>query len=265
MNGMFSLTGKIALVTGGTSGIGYMIATGLVKAGAKVYVASRKENACAATAEALSKFGACIGIPADLSTESGCIGLIEDITRREGKLHILFNNAGITWGDTFENYPAEAWDKVMNMNVKSAFVMTQKALPLLINAANAEDPARVINITSVAGKATVSMNAWAYGPSKAALDHLTRIMANELAEKNIIVNAIAPGVFPSRMTRFALQDEKIEAAQKKQVPLQRLGESRDMEGLAVFLSAPASSYLTGNVIYLDGGTSVTAGMKMFSE
>ena len=255
---IFSLKGKVALVTGGTSGIGHMIAKGLVQHGAKVYVASRKASACEDTAAELSQYGECYGIPADLSTEQGCIDLVQAISEKESKLHVLINNAGVTWGAPLEDYPAEAWDRINNLNVKAAFIMTQKSLPLLEAAGTERDSARVINVTSVAGKVSGSMNAYAYGPSKAALDHLTRILANELAERHIAVNAIAPGVFPSKMTRYALQDEKIAEAQRSAVPMKRLGEPRDMEGLAVFLASPASSYMTGNVIYLDGGTAVSA-------
>ena len=256
MSSLFSVNGKIALVTGGTSGIGYMIAQGLVKHGVKVYVASRKAEACANTAEALSAFGTCIGIPADLSTEQGCVDLVNEIQQREGRLNILVNNAGVTWGAPLEQSPADAWDKIQNLNVKSAFVMTQKSLPMLEAAASAADPARVINITSVAGQMYGSMQAYAYGPSKAALNHLTKILAGELAAKHITVNAIAPGVFPSRMTTFVLKDEKMAEQQRNAVPLGRMGEQEDMEGLAVFLSSQAGAYITGNVIALDGGTAV---------
>lgn len=256
MSDLFSIQGKIALVTGGTSGIGYMIAQGLVKHGAKVYVASRKADACDKTAQELSAFGTCIGIPADLSTEAGCIGLAEELKQREGKLNILVNNAGVTWGAPFDQYPGEAWDKIQNLNVKSAFMMTQKCAPLLQEAGTAADPSRVINITSVAGQTYSSMAAYAYGPSKAALNHLTKILAAELAERHITVNAIAPGVFPSKMTSFIMKHEAVAKQQAEQVPLKRLGEPRDMEGLAVFLASPAAAYITGNVIALDGGTAV---------
>ena len=255
---IFSVAGKVALVTGGTSGIGFMIATGLVKNGAKVYVASRKAEACERTAQQLSEFGVCVGIAADLSTPQGCVDLVAAIAEKENALHILVNNAGATWGAPLQDYPGAAWDKIQNLNVKSAFVMTQKCLPLLEAGSSSEDPARVINITSVAGTLTSSMSAYAYGPSKAALNHLTRILAAELAEKQITVNAIAPGVFPSKMTRFALQDEETAQRQSERIPLQRLGEPRDMEGLAVFLASPAAAYITGNVIFLDGGSSVKA-------
>lgn len=256
MSDIFSLTGKTALVTGGTSGIGYMIAEGLVKHGAKVYVASRKAEACEETAKALSAFGECRALPADLSSEEGCVNLVEAISSKEDKLHILVNNAGVTWGAPLEEYPDEAWDRIFRLNVKSAFTMTKKLLPLLSAAGTFQDPARVINTTSVAGKLTSSMQAYAYGPSKAALNHLTQILANELAERHINVNAIAPGVFPSRMTKFIMKHDELAKQQAASVPLGRLGEPRDMEGLAVFLCAPASSYITGNIISLDGGTSV---------
>lgn len=256
MNSIFSLAGKIALVTGGTSGIGYMIAMGLVKHGVKVYVASRKSDACDKTAAELSEFGECHGIAADLSTEAGCKKLIQAISEKEDKVHILVNNAGVTWGASLENYPDEAWDKIQNLNVKAAFTMTKNMLPLLTAAGTDDDPARVINVTSVAGHLTASMQAYAYGPSKAALNHLTKILAAELAAKRINVNAIAPGVFPSKMTKFILNDDSLADQQARSVPLGRVGEPRDMEGLAVFLSSPAASYITGNVIFLDGGTSV---------
>lgn len=256
MSDIFSINGKIALVTGGTSGIGYMIAQGLVKHGAKVYVASRKADACEKTAQELSAFGTCTGIPADLSTEAGCQALVNELQQREGKLHILVNNAGVTWGAPFDQYPGDAWDKIQNLNVKSAFVMTQKCTPMLSEAGTHDDPARVINITSVAGQTTASMQAYAYGPSKAALNHLTKILANELAARNITVNAIAPGVFPSKMTAFIMKNDDVAKQQAEQVPLKRLGQPRDMEGLAVFLASPAAAYITGNVIALDGGTAV---------
>jgi NAD(P)-dependent dehydrogenase (short-subunit alcohol dehydrogenase family) len=256
MSALFRLDNKVALVTGGTSGIGAMIAEGLVKHGAKVYVASRKAEACQATAQRLSAWGNCAGIAADLSTEQGCDELVAEIARRETALSILVNNAGVTWGASLQDYPAKAWDKIQNLNVKAAFVMTQRLLPLLRAAATPRDPARVINITSVAGQLTASMNAYAYGPSKAALNHLTRILANELAADHITVNAIAPGVFPSRMTDFILQDDAQAQQQAANVPLGRLGEPADLEGLAVFLSSPAAAYITGNIITLDGGTAV---------
>lgn len=258
MSELFSINNKVALVTGGTSGIGFMIATGLVKAGAKVYVCSRKAEACASTVEALSEFGECEAIPADLSSEAGVLGLVKTLSEKEKQLHILVNNAGATWGASIETFPEAAWDRVMNLNVKGPFLVTRALLPLLEAAGNAQDPARVINITSVAGELTGSMQAYPYGPSKAALNHLTRILANELAVRHITVNAIAPGVFPSKMTRHIMQHEDIVRQQAAQVPLGRLGEPQDMEGLVVFLTSRAGAYVTGNVINLDGGTAVKA-------
>lgn len=255
---LFSIKGKVALVTGGTSGIGFMIAKGLVKAGAKVYVCSRKAEACAETAQALSEFGQCEGIAADLSTEAGALALVEQLKARESKIHVLVNNAGATWGAPIESFPEDAWDRVMNLNVKGPFMLTRALLPLLEAAGTAEDPARVINITSVAGTLTGSMQAYPYGPSKAALNHLTRILANELAPRHIAVNAIAPGVFPSKMTRHIMKHDDVAKQQAALVPLGRLGEPQDMEGLAVFLASPAAAYITGNVISLDGGTAVKA-------
>lgn len=256
MNDLFSLRGKTALVTGGTSGIGLMIAEGLIKHGAKVYVASRKADACQETAANLSQYGVCEGIPADLSSEAGCQALVDAVSERESDLSILVNNAGVTWGAPLEEYPDEAWDKIFNLNLKSAFTLTKKFLPLLTAAGTAEDPARIINTTSVAGKLTASMQAYAYGPIKAALNHLTQILAFELASRHINVNAIAPGVFPSRMTNFIMKHDDVAKQQAASVPMGRFGEPRDLEGLAVFLSAPASAYITGNIIALDGGTTV---------
>lgn len=252
----FSLQNKVALVTGGTSGIGLMIATGFLKAGAKVYICSRKPQACIETALALSEYGPCVGLPADLSTEAGALKLVEQLSEHENRLHILVNNAGTTWGAPLEEFPEEAWDKVMNLNLKGPFLLTRALLPLLQAAATVRDPARVINITSVAGTLTGSMHAYPYGPSKAALNHLTRIFANELAERHIAVNAIAPGVFPSKMTRYIMKQEDAAQHQAALVPMGRLGEPQDMECLAVFLASPAASYITGNVINLDGGAAI---------
>jgi NAD(P)-dependent dehydrogenase (short-subunit alcohol dehydrogenase family) len=258
MSDLFSIRGKVALVTGGTSGIGFMIAQGLVRAGARVYVCSRKPEACADAQRQLSEHGECVAIPADLSSEAGALALAAELQQREARLHVLVNNAGATWGASIETFPESAWDRVMNLNLKGPFMLSRALLPLLEAAGSARDPARIINITSVAGQLTGSMQAWPYGPSKAALDHLTRILANELAARHITVNAIAPGVFPSRMTRHIMKDDAIAREQAAQVPLGRLGEPADMEGLAVFLASPASAYLTGNVINLDGGTAVKA-------
>ena len=256
MDNLFSIEGKVALVTGGTNGIGLMIATGFVKAGAKVYVASRKAEACEATAKALSEFGTCIGIPADLSTEEGCVALADTIKEKEGKLNILVNNAGATWGAPIDQYPDKAWDRILNLNVKGVFHLTKQLLPILKEAGSGEDPARVINISSVAGQLTGSMQAYAYGPSKAAVNQLTRTLANELAAHSITVNAIAPGFFPSKMTDYILVDDEAEKNLGATMPLKRIGKPEDMQGLSIFLCSQAGSYITGTIIPLDGGSLV---------
>lgn len=258
MNNLFDVSGKVALVTGGTSGIGFMIATGLVEVGAKVYVVSRKLDAVHATVAALSQKGQCVGIAGDVSSEEGIQRIVSQFKESETKLNILVNCAGATWGGAFDNYPDKAWDRIMNLNVRGAFNLIRELTPLLETAGTASDPARIINITSVAGQLTASMQAYAYGPSKAALNHLTRILANEMAYRHINVNAIAPGFFPSKMTAFITQNEALEQAQAEQIPLKRLGKPEDIAGLVIFLSSRAGAYMTGNIIPLDGGLSVKA-------
>lgn len=258
MNNLFSVTDKIALVTGGTSGIGLMIATGLVEAGAKVYVVSRKAEVVDATVAALSQKGTCFGIAGDVSSEEGVQRIVSQLKEHESKLNILVNNAGTTWGNPFDNYPDKAWDRIMNLNVRGAFNLIRDLAPMLEAGGSAADPARIINVTSVAGQLTGSMQAYAYGPSKAALNHLTRILANEMAHRHINVNAIAPGFFPSKMTAFITQNEALEKAQAEQIPLKRLGTQEDVAGLAIYLCSRAGAYMTGNIIPLDGGLSVKA-------
>lgn len=253
MEKLFSLEGKVALVTGGTSGIGLMIASGFVRSGAKVYIASRKEAACKEAQTMLAEHGECIAIPADLSTEAGCVGLISEISSQETKIDILVNNAGATWGAPFEEYPDKAWDKLMGLNVKAIFNLTQKAFPLLKAAASDEHHAKVINISSVASQSTASMSAYAYGPSKAAVNQLTKILASEFARDRICVNAIAPGLFPSKMTDFFMATDEAQKVAGKQIPMGRVGSATDMAGLSIFLASPASDYITGAVIPIDGG------------
>lgn len=256
MENLFSIKNKVAVVTGGTGGIGFMIATGFVKAGAKVYLVSRKEENVQKAQQALSEFGDCIGIAANLSTEDGCADLAKQIAEKEEKVHILVNNAGATWGAPFEEYPDKAFDRILNLNVKGLFHMTRQLLPQLQNAATAEDPARIINISSVASMLTGSMQAYAYGPSKAAVNQLTRILAGEFAGKHINVNAIAPGIFPSKMTDYMLVNDEAEKAVGSTIPMGRVGAPSDMQGLSIFLASPASAYITGAVIPLDGGSLV---------
>jgi NAD(P)-dependent dehydrogenase (short-subunit alcohol dehydrogenase family) len=248
---LFSIAGKIALVTGGSRGIGEMIAEGYVANGAKTYISSRKEAACHATAERLSQQGECISIPADLSTMEGITHLANEVKVREEKLDILVNNAGATWGAAIEEFPESGWDKVMDINVKGPFFLTQQLLPLLEAAATPEDPARIINVGSIDGLNVNKLGTYSYGPSKAALHHLTRTLASHLADRNITANAIAPGPFPSKMTAGIAQTMGEEIRQH--VPLKRWGEPADMAGVAIYLASKAGAYVSGAVIPVDGG------------
>lgn len=253
MNTMFSVKDKAVLITGGTSGIGAMIAEGFVKAGARVYITSRKADACRATEEALSAFGHCKSHPADVGSEAGRTAVREWLAQHETKLDVLVNNAGTTWGATMNDYTEAAWDRVLGLNLKAPFFLIRELLPMLEKAASDESPARVINITSIAGQQSASIMAYAYGPSKAAINQLTRTLANEFVSKRITVNAIAPGFFPSKMTAHLRRSDDMERQLALTVPMQRLGSMEDVAGLAIYLSSRAGAYMTGNVIPLDGG------------
>lgn len=247
---LFSIRAKTALVTGGTRGIGAMIAAGFVDAGATVYVASRKAEACAATAAELSRRGTCVGLPADLSTEVGCRRLAEQIAEREERLHILVNNAGATWGAPLESFDDAAWNRVLDLNVKGVFHLTKWLLPLLEAAGDPEDPARVINVGSIDGIHVPVLETYSYSASKAAVHQLTRHLARRLAP-TVTVNAIAPGPFESKMMAATLEafGEQIAAA----APLRRIGRPDDVAGTAIYLASRAGAYLTGAVIPVDGG------------
>jgi NAD(P)-dependent dehydrogenase (short-subunit alcohol dehydrogenase family) len=253
---LFTLDGKVAVVTGGTRGIGLMIARGLLQAGArKVYISSRKSDACAAAQQELSAYGDVMAIPADLSKEAGCRRLADEVGAAENELHILVNNAGATWGTPMSEFTEEAWDKVMDTNVKGPFFLTKSFLPLLEKAASDEDPARVINIGSIDGLHVNPMPHYPYSASKAGIHHLTRVLAREFGPKRITVNAVAPGPFPSKMMAFALDDPGTRGAIESSNPLGRIGRPDDMAGVTVFLASRAGSYVNGAVIPVDGGIS----------
>ncbi len=251
MRDLFNVDGKIALVTGGSRGIGLMIAQGFVENGVKTYISSRKQKVCDEVAAELSKSGTCISLPFDLGSMEGVEGLAKAISEREEKLDILVNNAGATWGAPLDEFPEAGWDKVMTLNVKSPFFLTQKLLPNLRAATNADDPARVINIGSIDGLKAPMLETYSYSASKAGINHLTRHLATRLAPENIIVNGIAPGPFESKMMEATLNAVGDQIAASN--PRGRIGVPSDMAGTAIFLSSKASAYITGAVIAVDGG------------
>jgi NAD(P)-dependent dehydrogenase (short-subunit alcohol dehydrogenase family) len=253
MAGLFSVEGKTVLVTGGSRGIGLMIARGFVEAGANVIISSRKAEVCEAVAAQLSTVGKCEAIPADLSTTQGADQLASAVLTHAPTLDVLVNNAGATWGAPLESYPESAFDKLWAVNVKAVFRLTTVLLPALRAAASAEDPARVINIGSIDGIRVPWMEVYAYSATKAAVHMLTRSLAHQLARDHITVNAIAPGPFDSKMMAFALDDPAVRATIEQQVPLGRIGRPDDMAGTAIYLSSRAGAYLTGAVIPVDGG------------
>lgn len=253
MPGLFSVEDKAVLVTGGTRGIGLMIAQGFVEAGAQVIVSSRKADVCTAVAERLSAYGRCAAIPADISTTDGADRLAEAVLGRVPALDVLVNNAGATWGAPLEAYPESAFDKLWAINVKAVFQLTTALLPALRASASAADPARVINIGSIDGIRVPWMEVYAYSATKAAVHMLTRSLAHQLAPEHITVNAIAPGPFESKMMAFALDDPATRATIEHQVPLGRIGRPDDMAGAAIYLASRAGAYLTGAVIPVDGG------------
>jgi NAD(P)-dependent dehydrogenase (short-subunit alcohol dehydrogenase family) len=251
---LFSIKGKVALVTGGSRGIGLMIARGFIEAGARVYISSRKKDVCDETARRLAEFGQCFSIPADLSTVAGCHFVADQLEAREEALHILVNNAGAAWGAPLAEYPESGWDKVFDTNVKGIFFLTQRLIPMLERAARPGDPGRVINIGSIDGIKVPRVENYAYSPSKAAVHHLTKVLAVKLGRRNITVNAVAPGPFESQMMRQTLEERRAEI--EASCPLQRIGSPPDMAGIAIYLSSRAGAYLNGTIIPVDGGISI---------
>jgi NAD(P)-dependent dehydrogenase (short-subunit alcohol dehydrogenase family) len=250
---LFDVSGKTALVTGGGRGIGLMMARGLVQAGVRVVIASRKAEDLEAAAAELRGSGECEAIPADLSTPDGAGALAEAVRARFDALHILVNNSGATWGAPLEEFPASGWDRVIHTNLEGIFHLTVALLPALRAAATADDPARVINIGSIDGIRVPLAENYSYSASKAAVHMLTRHLARRLAAEHITVNAIAPGPFQSKMMAFMLDTPEKLAEVERQVPLGRIGRPDDAAGLTLFLASRAGSYLTGAVIPLDGG------------
>lgn len=255
MNSLFDVNGKVVLVTGGSRGIGEMIARGFVEAGAKVYISSRKAAACDTLAKELSEHGTCTALPADLSTEAECQRLASEIASREEHLDVLVNNAGATWGAPMAEYDEAAWERVLALNVKGVFHLTKFLRPLLEANGTAQNPSRVINIGSIDGLHVPVLETYAYSASKAAVHQLTRHLAKAMAPR-VTVNAIAPGPFESKMMRATLGafgDAIAEGA-----PMKRIGKPSDMAGAAIFLASPAASYITGVILPVNGGIATLA-------
>jgi 2-deoxy-D-gluconate 3-dehydrogenase len=250
---LFSLEGRTALVTGGSRGIGRMIAAGFVGQGAKVYISSRKADQCDATAEALSKGGTCLSLPQDISTVEGCRALAERIGEREAKLDILVNNDGAAWGAEFDEFPESGWDKVLNLNLKSPFFLTQALHAKLAAGASQERPAKVIMIASIDGMKLSPQETYSYHASKSGLIYLTRRMAARLIGDWIIVSGIAPGAFASDMNRTA-RDHGDEVARR--IPMRRIGRDEDMAAAAIYLASRAGDYVVGETIAVDGGVAL---------
>ena len=263
---LFSLHGKTALVTGGATGIGRMAAEALMKAGARVLIASRKGDACEAVAAELNAMGGpgtVEGFAGDVGSEAGVNALVTAVKDRTETLDILMNNAGRTWGAPMGAFPFDAWDKVMSVNMAGLFDLTQKLLPMLIAGGSIDDPARVVNVGSVMGERPMGDGAYSYAASKAAVIHMSKIMAKELAGHHVTVNALAPGPFVSKMTAFATADEGKREKVGEDVPLKRVGRDEDIAGCMLFLCGRGGSYVTGAVIPVSGGINVMSGPNIF--
>jgi len=261
---LFSVDGKVVIVTGGSRGIGEMIAAGFLANGAKVYISSRKADACDATAARLQReYGSeCISIPADMSTLDGIEGFCKAFSAREDHLDVLINNAGVAWGAPLDEFPEIGWDKVMNTNVKGPFFLIQKLLPLLEKDASRDKPSHIVNVGSVDGIKTPIFENFSYGPSKAAIHHLTRVLAYHLIKRNIVVNGIAPGPFPTYMLSTGVggggdpENTDWEAVGRTN-PSGRVGTAEDIAGVAIFLSSRACGFTIGDIVTCDGGVVVS--------
>jgi len=263
---LFSLHGKVALVTGGATGIGRMACEGLVQAGARVLLASRKGDACEAVAaqlNALDAPGSAEGFAGDVGSEAGVAAVAAEVAKRTATLNILMNNAGRTWGAPLGQVPFDSWEKVMSLNMAGLFQLTQALLPMLRASATLDDPSRVINVGSVMGEAALGDGAYSYAASKAAVLHMTKIMGKELAGDHITVNALAPGPFVSKMTAFATADKDMRDKVGHDVPLGRVGRDEDIAGCVQFLCGKGGSFLTGAVLPVSGGIQVMSGPNLF--
>lgn len=265
---LFDLSGKVALVTGGATGIGRMATEGLAAAGARVLICSRKADACEAVAKevnALGLPGSVEGFGGDVATEAGIDAIVKEVEGRTDTLHILMNNAGRTWGAPLGEHPYEAWDKLLKLNVQGMFHLTQQLLPLLRKAATPDDPARVVNVGSVMGEIPKGTMTYSYAVSKGAVHHLTRVLSNDLAPEHITVNAIAPGPFVSKMTAFAIATKEGQDKAAEGVPLGRVGTPEDVAGALQYLCGRGGAYLSGAVLPLSGGMQSKAQGSLFNE
>lgn len=254
---LFDIRGKTALITGGSRGIGLMIAQGYVESGVQVFISSRKADVCDAVADELSKLGSCVSIPADVATSEGRAHLVSELKKQTDALNILVNNAGTNWGAPYDEYPDDGFRKVMELNVNAVFSLTRDLTPLLEKGGTFDDPARIVNIGSMDGikvPTVARTGTFAYSASKAALHHLTRSLAVELAPRNITVNAVAPGFFESKMTERVLDQYKSDI--ENNALIKRIGRPAEMAGIAIYLASRAAAYTTGTTIPVDGGTSI---------
>ena len=254
---LFSMQDKICVVTGGSRGLGAYMTQGFLEAGARrVYITARKAEACISAAEELSQYGECIALPCDLSTADGVQGFVAELMSREQHIDVLVNNAGAGWGAPFGQFPEKGWDKVMDINVKSPFFLVQALAPLLKKNASAENTSSIINIGSIAGMVGGALDNFSYAASKTAIHQLTRVLSTELAKDHIRVNAIAPGRFYSKMTEFLSNDQAAFEEELQTIPMRRWGEASDIAGVAIMLASQAGAFITGQIIPVDGGTSV---------
>ena len=256
---LFSMDGQICVVTGGSRGLGYYMAHGFLEAGAaRVYITARKAAACIEAAEELSQYGECIALPGDISSLDGIQELAASLEEREASIDVLVNNAGAGWGAPLEEFPEKGWDKVMNLNVKAPFFLTQALLPLLKQGKTPDRTASVINTGSIAGISANSISNYSYGPSKAAIHQVTRNLAKDLSESHIRVNAIAPGRFFSKMTEYVSKNKELFEMECAFIPLHRWGDAEDIAGVAIMLASRAGAFITGQIIPVDGGTTLVS-------